>query len=477
LLLVEQLRKQWRTLEAVADFDEAPCLRPEGLVLGAGTVLTPRRAASAADDSDDRLNALLAVAYGRPIADQAIGHVKAAAIRWSEGDKACAELHLALSRLARPDNPGEAARRLFMADGLMRAGIAPMTILEALDIEASAGATTAKYSPDQPRVPAGSGRASGEWTSGGGGQASEAAEGVGRPGLTLANITFPLPAAGTLAPGLDLSALSGAALSRLALFIIGLGESGALAGAVTVGGVVAAVGVAVIPSTGPKGRWVEIGGRGDLSYYLNPDEAALRIKYTTPDGVQHVFAATPGPGGDYRDPDGRVIARLVKAGAKAGIVVATAELVGADTGEPRVCPAPIKDNGGELGADYEDYAKALFNPGNPTPRGLVYGFINPKTGKIVKIDDCQQQSGTLGEYKGPNIEYHFLKKDAVWWGILSDMLDQADRQLNARGDRQLIWFFEEKPIADYMRKLFEDSGPKYQGIIVEWLPWPGKPKK
>ena len=450
-------------------------------MLGAGTVLAPSGGATDADSRDDRLKALLSVAYGRPIADQAFGHVRAAVIRWDEGDKACAELHLALSRLARPNNPGEAARRLFMADGLMRTGIAPGTILEALDMEASAGEVAAKYSPDQPRIPAGSGRASGEWTSGGGGNGghasgtSEGVNGVGRPGLTLANITFPLPAARTLASGLDLGALSGAALSRLALFIIGLGGSGALAGAVTVGGVIAAVGVAVIPSTGPKGRWVEIGGRGDLSYYLNPDEAALRIKYTTPDGVQHVFAASPGPGGDYCGPDGRVIARLIKAGAKAGIVVSTAELVGGDNDEPRVCPAAVKDNGGERGADYEDFAKALFNPGNPTPRKMAYEFFNPATGRYVKIDDCQQQSGDLAEYKGPNFEEHYLKDDGPWQGMLRKMLKQSADQLEAKGSRSLTWFFEEKSVADKMRDVFDTKETKRSGIDVEWLPWPGKP--
>ena len=502
-MLVERLRKEWRAREGAGGIHETPCLRPEGLVLGAGTVLA--RAGAVRDDEadDDRLKALLSVAYARPVEGPSVRHVKAAAARWNEGDQARAELHLALSRLSGLTQPSEAARRLFMADGLMRAGITPMAILEALDFEAVAGDTMAKYSPNQPRVPAGSGRTSGEWTSGDGGSqansgvahsdlvaehsaspsptsggprlSTEGVEAVGRPGLTLLNFSFPTANAGSLGPALDLGALSAATLSRLAPFIAGLGESGALAGAVTAGGAVLALGVLFIPSTGPKGQWVEVGGRGDVSYYVNPDEAVLRLKYTTPDNVPHVIAVSPGPGGDYRGPDGRVIARLVKAGAKTGLIVSTAELVGTDSDEPQVCPAATKDRGGELGADYEDFAKALFNPGNPTPRKMAYDFLNPKTGEYVKIDDCQQQSGALAEYKGPNFEEHFLKNDVPWKGMLSDMLKQSENQLAAKGNRSLTWFFEEKSVADKMRTLFETEGTERIGIDVEWLPWPGKP--
>ncbi len=488
-MLVERLRKEWRARETGSGLNEALCFKSEGLVLGAGTVLV--RGEHGAGD-EERLKALLSVAYGKPIAGQAIGHVKAAAIRWREGETARASLHLALSRLAPLENPTDTARRLFMADGLMRAGVQPQTILEALDVEASAKDIAKKYNPDQPRVPAGSGRASGEWTSGGGGTQTpstfannpaansatvsrDGVQGVGRAGLTLLNFTFPTATAGHPAPGLDLAGMSMAALSRLAAFLAGLGETGALTSTVTATGAVAVLGVLFIPSTGPKGKWVEVGGRGDLSYYVNPDEAVLRLKYTTPDGVQHVFAASPDPGGDYRGPTGNVIARLVKAGAKTGLVVSTAELVGDDSDEPKACPAAVKDNGGERGADYEDFAKALFNPANPTPRKMAYAFFNPKTGQYVKIDDCQQQSGALAEYKGPNFEEHYLKNDGPWQGMLSGMLKQSADQLASKGNRSLTWYFAEKSVADKMRDLFDTEGTERPGIDVKWLPWPGTP--
>ena len=501
-MLVERLRKEWHAREAASDLHEALCLKSEGLVLGAGTVLVRMAGGSTnADCDDDRLKALLSVAYGKPVANRAIGHVKAAALRWRDGETARATLHLALSRLASLDNPSEAARRLFMADGLMHAGVMPAAILDGLDIEAASEAITKKYNPDQPRVPAGSGHASGEWTSGGGsagpggadddpvaGQAlpqqpltppnkptgsnvAPSVNGVGRPGLTLVNFAF--PAAGAVAPVLDMGAMSAAALSALAAFIAGLAESAAVASAVSAGGAAAALGVLFIPSTGPKGQWINVDGPGDVSYFQQPDETAIVLKYTTADGVRHTFATAPGPGGDYPGPDGRVIGRLIMAGAKAGLVISTAELVGNDSDEPRVCPAATKDNGGERGADYEDYAKSIFNPGNPTPHKMAYAFFNPVAGKWVKIDDCQQQSGDLAEYKGKGFESHFLKKDPVWAGMLHKMLGQAQDQIGASGDRSLTWYFEEKPVEEYIKTQFAD---KKFGIDVKWLPWPGRPR-
>jgi hypothetical protein len=73
-------------------------------------------------------------------------------------------MHLALATLGRLPRPRDAARRLFLADKLLEAGSEPETILRALDLDPDEVLTRA-YNPDQPRVPAGSGRESGQWTS------------------------------------------------------------------------------------------------------------------------------------------------------------------------------------------------------------------------------------------------------------------------------------------------------------------------
>lgn len=516
-MLVEQLRKAWRAREAAGGLHEALCFQTDGLVLGAGTILAKADETGGEINTDDgRLKALLSVAYGQPEARAALGHVKTAAARWRQGDKDLAALHLALSRLGRLDRPMEASRRLFMADGLMRAGVAPESILEALE---PSGAAALKYSPEQPRISAGNGRTSGQWTTNGAGGSTGVANSrsqshpaaalapstrVARPGVSkpaptahpasarpnpsiaarpaaaipktsLASLAVGAASAGRIGAGLDLGAMSAEALGGLAAFMGGLAEGGALGAGVTAAGAVAALGVVFIPSAGPKGQWIHVGGPGDVSYFHNPDETAIQFKYTTLDGVRQTFTASPGPDGDYRGPNGRTIARLAKAAGKVGLIVSAAALTAADSDQPKLCPAPVKDRpGGARGRAYEDFGKAFFNLGNPTPHGMAYAFFNPDSGKMVIIDDCQQKTGMLGEYKGPGYAKHFRKQNGVWDGMRAGLLKQAQRQLDVAGNRPLVWFFAEKAAADAVRAMFRE---KYQGRIrVIWLPWAGDSK-
>jgi len=76
-------------------------------------------------------------------------------------------MHLALSGLDQLKRPICDARRLFFADRLLKCGFPAQSIVSALNL-ALPELGIHKYSPDQPRVPAGSGRASGEWTTGAG---------------------------------------------------------------------------------------------------------------------------------------------------------------------------------------------------------------------------------------------------------------------------------------------------------------------
>ena len=74
--------------------------------------------------------------------------------------------HLALAGAGRLTEPREDARRLFIADGLMKGGVSPSTIIAALGEPPAQNDLERAYNPDQPRVPAGNGRPSGQWTSG-----------------------------------------------------------------------------------------------------------------------------------------------------------------------------------------------------------------------------------------------------------------------------------------------------------------------
>ena len=507
-MLVEQLRQEWRVRRSPRSYREALCFNTDQLELGAGTVLAKIRSTAdgvAGDGGDLRLTALLSVAYGPAVAAGALGHIRAAIARRKAGDLATADLHLALSRLDRLRDPEEASRRLFMADGLMRAGVAPEMILEVLR-DGAAGVDISKYSPDQPRVPAGSGRPSGEWTTdnsaaapppitpvaapqsltdqadtqgrSGGGDASLvtpaiiSAPSIRNPTGDVADIAHLTPATFVfpVGPAPAFGGFSDAALARILPFLIGLVSPEAAAAV----GYIAAFGLLVIPSSGPSGRWVYVGGHANISYYLNPDETRILLKFTAPDGSQHVERLTPDPDNNYRDPNGRILGRLVRAGAKVALIVSTAELTGNEGGEPQLCPAPVPDKYlGERGKVYENQMKALFNPGHPTPSGMAYYFRNPNNGSLYSIDDCQHQTGILAEYKGPGFEPHMIKNDIPWQGMLAKFLKQSLSQEQAAGDTQLIWFFAEESVADEMRRVFHDEDKGRERIEVRWHPMLG----
>ncbi len=269
--------------------------------------------------------------------------------------------------------------------------------------------------------------------------------------------------------GIDLGALTDSGLARLAAFLSGLGEAAAVSGVAAGAAVLGGFGLALIPSSMATGKWVKVPGPGDVSYFLSPNEPGVGFRYTTRDGVRHSWTAVAGPNGVFPGPDGREIARRVKTAAGVALIVSTAALLGQDHPGPKLCPAQTKGpGGGLLGREYEDFMKARFNPGNPTPSGLAYNFTDPADGRPVSIDDCFQKLGQpIAEYKGPNFEKHMLKNDPPWKGMFRDMMEQAERQDRARQGRPLIWFFAEKAVADRMRTAFEDAG---LGITVVWAP-------
>jgi hypothetical protein len=527
-LLAEQLQKARRAKPIVL----APRFDKDSLVLGSGTVLA--KGVSTADDEDARLKALLTVAYGAAEACEALGHVKAATARWREGDKSRAELHLALSGLGRLECSAEAARRLFLADALLSRGASPDAILAALDPGAPPASALLKYSPDQPRVPAGGGRPSGQWTAEGASAPAPASASPppkrppappqtarpvpaavppprstqartvsqarsrqqNRPSVAANPGTAPqirsrlapsppasrtsfdtataiaVAAASRAAPALDLGAWPAQAATAAAQLLLRAGSvlfDGAPAVAAPA---IAGFGLALIPNPIPQPQWVKIGGPGDVSYLLAPEETALHLRYTGRDGTEHTSIASLSPnGGDYKDPNGRSIARWVRIGAKVGLLVSTAALEEmANSDDPKLCPKPEPDRLGarEKDQDYEDYVKAIINPGAPTPRGLAYWFEKP--GEPVAIDDCQHSTGALFEIKGTGFAEHFLKEGHPGDGMIEKILKQARSQLQGAKGRHLTWIFAEKYAADYVRDGFEGLDKGLEKITV--LNWP-----
>jgi hypothetical protein len=137
------------------------------LVLGAGTRLAKVDRGEMSPRERARLLALLAAAHRRPIGPSPLRYVQLAPRAMREGDVPLAHMHIALSGLGKMAHPQEDARRLFIIDALMEGGVEPAVILKGLGVEsADGGSPLERYSPDQPRVPAGNGRPSGRWTNG-----------------------------------------------------------------------------------------------------------------------------------------------------------------------------------------------------------------------------------------------------------------------------------------------------------------------
>ncbi len=134
-MFADRLTKAWSNRRKSTDIDVIMRFADEGLVLGAGTLLTPvgqARGRVLIDPEDPRLVALLAAIHlGRPTA-LSLAHLCKAAERWSDGDDGFCAMHLALSRIERLKHPQADAYRLFLADELMREGVGAAAIIKAI---------------------------------------------------------------------------------------------------------------------------------------------------------------------------------------------------------------------------------------------------------------------------------------------------------------------------------------------------------
>ena len=155
-----------------------------GVALGRGTILAEfgkeGRAAGglALDGEEARLLSLLTAAYREPVAGGVIEKIRRAGEIWRAGEKALAQIHLAFLGLPKIDEAD--AYRLFLAGTALEKGASPSDLMKALGFPRAAR-DIEKYNPDQPRVPAGSGRESGEWTTGDGAAGSGTAAQSGLP--------------------------------------------------------------------------------------------------------------------------------------------------------------------------------------------------------------------------------------------------------------------------------------------------------
>jgi hypothetical protein len=166
----------WHEKSRTGRFHPKITVTDAGVVLGRETIPAhPTKGLPAGlggfigETDENRIVALLAAAYGRPVANHAISKMRRASQLWHQGEKALAQFHLAFIDL--PDADEAVAYRLFLALKVLESGHSPEALMKALAFKRTP-LDAKKYNPDQPRVPADNGRGSGQWTSGDSGSGS-----------------------------------------------------------------------------------------------------------------------------------------------------------------------------------------------------------------------------------------------------------------------------------------------------------------
>jgi hypothetical protein len=403
-VLHEDLWRAWSVQKRAVPVIPALYFSPDGLALGAGTILLPavgpRRVANLQGE-EARLLALLSATYDEAISPSVLGNIERAAKSWREGDDTLAAIHLAHAALPRPNDADEAARRLFITDAFIKAGTHPLAILQALDLDAAYVERVAKYYNEfEPRVPAGNGIFSGRWTK-------------------------------ILSFLGDLTAAQAEQLGAWATRL--LGPTAIVTEAVEVFRTI------FVPSDNPIRDEGDIKGLPGGHYAWNRDERLLHFTYDRADGSRRIYTAELRDD-VFRDAGGRVVGRLLPGGIAA--IDQTAVFPEAtNDNEPRLCPVPGLDKpGSEKGKDYEDFVKRIVNPENPTPRYWGFQLPNPgPTGGVVHYDDCRHSTGTMVETKD---KYDGLLKFAQGLqSVFYEFLDQSKRQIDAAGNRAVQWYF------------------------------------
>jgi hypothetical protein len=449
---LENLQKRWQGEGRFRGLYAGMSLEREGVVLGAKTLLAKRLSDGSLESEDARVLTLLSVAYGNPVELSVVGAIRRASKHARAGDECMASMHIALARLPRLPNLPDAARRLFIADGLMEEGVSPRDIWTALEFDSAPLDALEKFDPNEARLPAGSGRPSGEWTS-------------GKIGSKIMDVI---------------------AIADWASLIARIGPAAAT------------FLVATLWSTPAGGRKHQgtVTGRPDLRYSWNGDETELDIQQVS--NGKAVMHATLGPDGKFRN-RGRAIAQIKGDDVVVDVTALPSDQPKTESAddEPRLCPEPpVPDKPGLVGSTgdraraYEQFMRLRINPTQPTPSGLTYVLPNLEdNGKIVHFDDCQQEPGTVNdngtfnvpgsmiEFKGPG--YAEKLADKGDWFRTSQEVDlpkQALSQLQAAHGRQVIWYFAEPEALNFARNVFNEKENKNKGldkIRLEFGLWPG----
>ena len=476
---LERLRKSWLDSGRFLGIHKRPSLEKRGLVFGAQTLLAKRNRDGALDiDGEEaKLLTLLAVAYGRPVDLSVLNSFSAASKHTRAGDECMAAMSVALARLPQLLDPDDAARRLFIAEGLVAAGVRPQDIWKALEFELS-DELEKLYNQNEARNPKGDGDISGRWASGSGNSSgveeplSTDARAVEAERAAANAATTGASAAEAEASEVGAKNAAEAAARRLAFWkaaqkLVGLATYG-VPGLDVAEALWNMMGDAMPSPT--KGK---IPGRPDLRYVWDEDQNQLSI-FQNGDPFP-VLQTKPSAGGVVRDQRGRKIARLFGKGIQFDPEIMADAWTSPEDKRRRLlgCPIERPDRPGSgnnpLNVGYEDFIKKQNND-PPTKSGYGYYLTNPFDGRPVVVDDCIKSQNKLDEIKRGYSDILKTPKGRIWMAV--DWGYQATRQYEFSDGRKMEWDFSDKPAADWAHTVFSWV-PWLHGVDVEWKPWVG----
>jgi hypothetical protein len=483
----ETLRKRFDERLSRAPIGTAVEINDAGLVFGAGTVLarmTRDKGGEAVLDLNadrQRIFALLAATYGRTVPPEVFRHIEGASEQWRRGDKALANIRLAFARLPRLETRAD-VYRLFHAEDLLERGVSPRALMLAFGFDATT-ADLAKYDANQPRVPAGNGKQSGEW---GDGELRPGEPAHRRPdSVTITSVPVVGESNGSQAFVGAAGARAGTSAFLADIAPETLEALGAFALRFSIP--TAVLGALIIPSPNNSVSQGTLPDHSDVSYRLDRPEGMLVLSAKAGDGSDVAIHAQNRNGVFVDIATGTRIGRDLQGdlflswdavqdaiqARKDANPQATTDAEPADkSDEPQLCPAPVPDtpHGAKDRANqYEDDVHARVNPLAPIPSGFAVMLRDPLTGRPVYFDDCfryagdlidgDMQKGDFADAKGEGYAKALRSSFQQQRGLMADLLDSANRQTRAAASvgARVKWYFAEEEAMNIVRERFKEE--------------------
>jgi hypothetical protein len=251
-----------------------------------------------------------------------------------------------------------------------------------------------------------------------------------------------------------------------------------LAAAATSGALeaVAFLGIIFVPinrSTISQGPVV---GQPDLSYEYDQGARTLRLYQQDGDRRSVVFQGRPDIFGIIRDDDGQAVGRKL---GDSVVLLDPDTLPGggsrSDDGQPKLCPDPSNDRGGQKNEKDIQYQMQISGLGRGLAVRLPSRSTDPDRDPYVYFDGCRESDDTMLEAKSTGYLDIMRNKPFLWEEfIVPKMLKQADNQVTAAAGRPIEWHFAEKEVAGYVRDKFVEKDIRI--TVIHTPPLPGGPQ-